>query len=257
MTYYFFYSGGLGDVFNQLYRDNSLYLLENLNEKDYAFIITSSHNPYIFELFFNHPKRKQFQFITLPYWNPKDDLYYKKLYRLDKITFHNNHGQKNKIIKFYPFPEDEIIEDKYIILALGAGHDYRSIPENIALDIVREMHEYKFILTGRNFARNNKREPIIQAPNVINMIDKLTVPGTAAYIKNSIALVTCHSSLNILGWHMNKPQLLLYPEQERKEFFTDNNEWSFGKDFPNTVHCTFDNFDDVQLKKFKDICNTL
>jgi len=72
------------------------------------------------------------------------------------------------------------------------------------------------------------------------LIDRLSVPGVAHLLARAAALVCCHSALNILGWLLRKPQLLLYPETVRARHIAARDQWAFGVDFPECRHATFD-----------------
>jgi len=50
------YNGGLGDIFNCIYQ-YGWHDLEDLTESDRATVWIISHNPFINELFLNHPKK--------------------------------------------------------------------------------------------------------------------------------------------------------------------------------------------------------
>jgi ADP-heptose:LPS heptosyltransferase len=81
-------------------------------------------------------------------------------------------------------------------------------------------------------------------------VDQLSVPGTAVLLQGALGLVTCHSALNILGWHLGIPQLLLYPDAVRDRHFRRKDQWSFGADNGKTWHSTFQEFRPQLLEDF-------
>ena len=52
--------------------------------------------------------------------------------------------------------------------------------------------------------------------------------------------MTCHSALNLLGWHLRKPQLLLYPRSAWERHIRVPDQWAFGIGYPETVHAAFE-----------------
>ena len=122
------------------------------------------------------------------------------------------------------------------------------MPEEITTKILKLTEEFIPIQVGRTFERHGRYEP--NSNIKINMIDALSVPGTINLIKKSKGLVTVHSALNIAAWRLRIPQLLLYPESVQIRHFNNKDEWSFGKDFPETFRSTFSNFSDSLVTNF-------
>jgi len=99
------------------------------------------------------------------------------------------------------------------------------------------------VITGRSYDRHGRSElrkwPQAEG-DIIDVVDRLSVPGTCALVQASAGLVTCHSALNLLGWHLRKPQLLLYPRSAWERHIRVPDQWAFGIGYPETVHAAFE-----------------
>ena len=70
-------------------------------------------------------------------------------------------------------------------------------------------------------------------------------------MRDSIGMVTCHSSLNILGWHLKVPQLLLYPGSvAARHFRGGRNPWNFGLNWSITAHGLFQEYTPALFESF-------
>ena len=254
MNKYFEFGGGLGDVINQIYRYGKYQYLDTLNENKKARVALICHNPFAEELFKWHPKRPFFTLKQFPYWHVSENEKYRSLYELPASS--DFLDKSNSEIILYESEEDKktlsyFLNQKFIVISASAGEKNRNIPTDILNLISSKLKELGIVLVsvGRDYNRANREE--IKVFNSENLINKLSVPGTLKLISLSNGLITCHSSLNLYAWHINKPQLLLYPNEVLDRHFKKTDEWSFGKDFDNTVHTTFDNFNMVKdLSKF-------
>jgi hypothetical protein len=87
---------------------------------------------------------------------------------------------------------------------------------------------------------------------VVNLVDRLSVPGTGMLIQNAAGVVTAHSSPCLLGWIEEKPQLLLYPQTVLEAHSPNGmiDEWLFGILRRNTVATTFDGYTDDHVRRF-------
>jgi len=157
-----------------------------------------------------------------------------------------------KTLEFYPSPEDqpvlaEAIGDgtrRVIVLALAAGLPERTVPDALAWEIVRRLAPgFRLVITGRSYDRHGRSElrkwPQVEG-DIVDVVDRLSVPGTCALVQASAGLVTCHSALNLLAWHLRKPQLLLYPRSAWERHIQVPDQWAFGIGYPETVHAAFE-----------------
>jgi glycosyltransferase involved in cell wall biosynthesis len=162
---------------------------------------------------------------------------------------------------------------RYVVLAPGAGTPERNIPENLLAKIVARVLEagLTVVWVGRDYKRFDRIEPgltgteTVLSPagetpalrsgwNVWDYRNKLSVPGAALLLSGAAGLVTCHSALNILGWYMRIPQLLLYPESVRQRHFLKQDQWSWGAYTGGTAgmtkHGVFGEFRDEWVEEF-------
>lgn len=264
--FYIEYGGGLGDVFSGLYHRGSYNLLENLRAGEQATVALICHNPHAQELFENHPKRSQISILNLGYWNPHEDSLKRAEHKLPRPGGLNRLPEgRSEPVQFYPTENDKEVLARlngrpYVVLAPAAGESSRNIPEPLLDLIVRRLLKVpglRLVVTGRSYQRFDRREVAVNYhdPRVINLVDQLTVPGTAVLLQGALGLVTCHSALNILGWHLGIPQLLLYPDAVKERHFRRKDEWSFGADNGKTWHCTFQEFRPQLLEEFVERLN--
>jgi ADP-heptose:LPS heptosyltransferase len=287
--YYFEFGGGLGDVFNGLCHRGSRNLLDNLKEDERPTVALICHNPYAQELFEHHPKRSRISILNLGYWNLDEDARMRAEHKLPRPGGLKRLPQgPSGPVRFYPSEKDKQVLAQldgwpYVVLAPAAGESNRNISEPLLDLIARRLLKIpglRLVLTGRNYQRFDRTEivpPPIPSPRagdceagpsagrgiqgagawslfcnmrVINLVDQLSVPGTAVLLQGALGLVTCHSALNILGWHLGIPQLLLYPEAVRDRHFRRKDQWSFGVDNGKTWHSTFQEFHPKILEGF-------
>ncbi len=259
------YGGGIGDIFSQIY-SGSYNVLRDLKPEDTAEIILVCHNPHAKELFDNLPNRGQITIRDVGYFHAnshEEAIEIRK--KLGLPATYPSLPPKDGIIRFYPNGEDkkileEVTMDPFIVISAGAGLPERNIPQELLDTIVVYLNEYtnyKLILVGRNYDRHGRFEPIPSKGNFINLIDKLTIPGTAALVQEASGLITAHSSLNILGWCERISQLLLYPQSVLDRHMPNGkpDQWLYGIGFPETVHTKFEDFKIEDLQNFIKIVN--
>ncbi|HEX8913935.1 MAG TPA: TylF/MycF/NovP-related O-methyltransferase, partial [Humisphaera sp.] len=252
MEYYLEYGGGLGDILNGIFRDQGYRSLGAMVAGDQTTVGLITHNPFAHELFEWHPKRAQLDVRQLPYWQPHEDAVQRPRHMLPSAQRHPS-GRVEPSVTFYPSPTDlrlldELPSTGYVVLAASAGLPDRSIPRPLIDQIVADVTAdgLHVVLTGRTYDRHGRSEHRPREQDrVIDLIDKLSVPGTAEAVRRSRGVVSCHSAINLLGWHLRKPQLLLYPQSVVDRHFRHHprDQWSFGLDREETVHAEFAQFD--------------
>jgi ADP-heptose:LPS heptosyltransferase len=260
MHYYTEFGGGLGDVFNQIYTRGTYPTLEHLAPNDRVDIVLICHNPSAEELFKWHPNRHQFNIHAPGYCHPRDYAEFRQRHNLPTknpnlpITV----ADATDIHFFVSETEEAYLQylPPYVVLAPGAGERTRNIPDDILYQIQMQIlaNTDLFIMhVGRNYARGSHVEPkVLEHGRVINVVDKLSVPATARLVHNSMGLITCHSALNLLAWHIRKPQLLLYPPHVAAHHRMGDkpDQWMFGINFAETTHCLFDQFSAPHVERF-------
>ena len=254
------FGGGLGDVFAQCYHNNSLNLFADMGPEDTATVFFVCSNPFAGELFTHHPRASQIKVHQLGYWSVEEDAHYRTKYSMPASGSVFRVPYMPGPVRFFPWPEDRVAIERLdpantIVVAASAGLPDRNIPSELLERIVTQLLEttpYTIAYTGRTFDRHGRVEvqPHTDNPRVVNLIDVLSVPGTAQLVQWCRGLVTSHSALNLLGWHENKPQLLLYPPSVLEHHCRNGryDQWMFGADRTNTQHGTFEAFDDSQVQ---------
>lgn len=259
MEYYLEFGGGLGDIFYQMFHNNKYAILNTLDENNSALVITVTHNPFIFELFYNHPKFKYFRYMPYPYWDVHVNIEHRKKYGLPlQVPVY----EKCKAdMQIFPYPSDlegiNTVDENTIGISLSAGMIERNIPNILADTMIAEIlnnTNKKIVLFGRTFSRNDRKEIQIDltkyGDRVVSLIDKLTIPGTMSALYKCEKLITCHSSLCILNWIYNKPTFLLYPKETYDRHVIHKDQWVFGLNLNKTEHALFENFDKNNFIQF-------
>jgi glycosyltransferase involved in cell wall biosynthesis len=268
--YYIEIYGGLGDAFNILYHRSAAETLDNLKDGEMATVVLYCNNPFAPEIFENHPKREQIEVIDTELWKPDLKGTWPELVLAAKVK----HGlplrrgaldslpKDDQIdVTFYPSPKDlEALPPTgvpYIVLAHSAGLPDRNIPVEIVASLcdklyqIGEEHGVFLCLTGRTYERHGRTEvPLSSGSFDINLIDKLSAPGFAQLVQQSLGVITCHSVANALAYRMGKPQLLLYPPSVEDGHYAKGDQWAFGKDDPLCIRSTFEKYEPQMLDRF-------
>ncbi len=251
--HYLEYGGGLGDVFNQMHINNSYNLLLLMPEGDTAEVVTISHNPAVKELFVNHPRSADIHLRSFDYWLCRDDAAKRREHGLPTSGAVWRVAAQPGPLKFFPWPSDEEIiaslPKPFVVIAATAGQFDRDIIQQQRDRIMVQILDagYPVVIVGRNYERHGRKEfrkvesMFRYHDNVIDLVDRLTVGGTAQLLQKSAGMVACHSSLNILGWHLRVPQLLVYPVTVQ-DHLVAGNEWGFGCRYPETVTLRMEDF---------------
>lgn len=248
---YFEFGGGLGDVIHQMY-DRGYY--NHLLTQHAADVALISHNPFVHEILAWHPNLDKLRVRSLGYWDMKDDAMNRKKYGIPGgREWMPDHAAKN--VTVFPSPDDEenlegfrgrIKERPYIVVAASAGEPDRTIPLAILREAIRPLREMgmAIVITGRTYERNGRREDYAGCLEDQCLIDILSVPGTLRLLEGAAGLVTCHSALNIAGWHLRIPQLLLYPASVHHRHIAKRDQWAFGIGFEECFHECWENLGD-------------
>lgn len=269
-TRYMIVGGGLGDIFNHFHMTPCYADLETLKDGERVFVFLASHNSCAVELFKWHRNASRITMVdtgilNVLYSQNEND---KRVREEMGIRTECEHRWENwpRPVVYYPSPADvEILErtkamGKYVVFALTASNVSRSIDKGSGENAARICQKlgYKVVLTGRNYQfndhgrREQKRDEIrLENPDVIDLIDRLTVPGTAKLVEGASAVFTCHSALCMLAWHLQKPTFVLYDDFAKRTYFTHKFEgYSFGAGFPKNDHARLDQYSDERFTKF-------
>ena len=252
-------AAGLGDVLAQLFCRGSYNVLRDLRPGEKAKVALITHNPFAKELFAWHPKRSQMEVVDCGYWHgaEADAAGRKKLGLPAPGALNRLPPQPTpETLSFIPRPRtsgagggagdgfftegtggDKRVKAGHCAGA-GGGAAGAEHPRALAREIMRRLAPgFRLVITGRSYDRHGRSElrkwPQAEG-EIIDVVDRLSVPGTCALVQAS-GLVTCHSALNLLAWHLRKPQLLLYPRSAWERHIRVPDQWAFGIGYPETV----------------------
>jgi predicted O-methyltransferase YrrM len=250
------FGGGLGDVLNLCYFTDHYELLSTRDETQ---VFLTGHNPHVYELFRWHPASGRLKVIDLgflPPWSPHSErrkveggLTNPEPYQ---FVYHDR-------VEFYPSPDDKIILEGLpaspsVVFSLAASSSERTFPQQLADEIVdRAIAQGVFaIITGSRYRLGDRRELQFRPrTGLLDLTDRLSVPGTIQLCERAQGIVTCHSAFCLVGWHLRKPVLLGYDSSTKTRVAqpTAMNHW-FGIDRRETVHFSFERYGSGEWDSF-------
>ncbi len=249
--------GGLGDCFIGLHETMAHEEIEALKSDERARVTIISHNPFADEIFRWHPKSPQIEivksrhFFNPPYNNPR----IRKEAGIPEQPPPQRPPRARAPIQFYPSPEDlELIEStlpKRPFLAIaptssGMEIENRNIPPPIIAKIcAASKRRVPVVFLGRTYSGPHARKDAPRRPadpGIVDLTDRLSVPGTASVVKRARATVCAHSALLLLSWYERKPNFTMYPPKYKWHDFDNPSPFGFGKDYPETVRMLFSEF---------------
>lgn len=231
---YFEYKGGLGDVLMRAYRHCSYRLLAEITEPTPVVLVC--HNPHARELFDLHPKRHLMEFRDLPYWDPPLDAAKRAEYNLPGETPMPAHCGDSGM-DYYASDADwehlrPLCMRPYVAIAPSAGMPCRHVEPRWVVCWIEMALKCGItpVLLGRSYGRLGRVEDFAgyEREGVVNLIDKLTVPGSFLAIRGAVGVCSAHSAAALAAWFELKPLLLVYPEDTRVGHFLREDHWSFG-----------------------------
>lgn len=246
-------------MFAQCHERGQYNILRDLRAEDRAKVVLICNNPFARELFELHPKRAQMEILDLGYWDPREDGAKRREHGLPEAGKRPVYAAKEAGIEWPATERDlELIagvkeHGAFVVLAASAGLPDRSWPEETLREALRIFRKegWPVAAVGRSYDRHGRTERRFGGADwALDMVDQLTVPGTARLVRECAGLATCHSALNLLGWFERKPQLLLYPESVRDGHVARRDQWAFGIDWPTTTHGVFGDFDERMARRF-------
>jgi len=259
------WGGGLGDMFNNMYKGGQYAALDYIPPDFLVHIILFCHNPSVTEIFDHHPKKNQLKVVNHGFQKVED---IQKMSQDGIIPMHLPPlpGLPNKAVNWYKptnyYYPNKLRDLKYIVLSTTGSDPAKNIPEPLVEKIVSKLIElnYYVVPVGKNYVSvdshqsNRTEHEFPKNKKIINLVDKLTVPETAQVLQTAQGCVCCHSAINILAWYLKIPQILLYNKAwDKKHGFSDPefiDQWSFGKNYDNTIHGLFDDYTEDMLEKF-------
>jgi hypothetical protein len=262
MNYYFEFGGGLGDIFFRIFAEGEYRAIQRLLPEDRVRISLITINAFADELFEWHPKRHQLDVSIYPHWWSGEDEARRAQFGLPPKSEITRVSPSSEAVVFYTSPSDsEIISQlqdcPYFVLAASAGGGWRAFPDHIISMICNEAANLRLhvIGIGRNYPDQRgglRHEPEIPRNDfTIDLVDQLSVPGSAKLIEQAAGVICSHSSVCNLAWRLNKPVLLLYPWQVYQEYCEEPSSGYFlGMERPTTRHALFDNCTPRLIREF-------
>lgn len=274
MHYVSEFGGGLGDIILNCHDDRRYMSFCNLPKNESATIFIQSVNPFAHELFENCPSKDQLEVITTGWFWSEDPEELKSLRVLHgmprEASLYTGPGLPGKEIRWYPSKlDDELIADideqgPFIVIEPSAGDYVRTLPEGFLEAIADTILNSKYIpvLIGRSYDRSSRS--VRRAPGtkgLVDVIDRLSVPGTLQLLRLSRGVVCTHSAVHHAASKDGKPNFCLYPqEMEVLPGYAyqrcinaardcDKGHW-WGITQPCTTSATFENFTADKLNKW-------
>lgn len=253
--------GGLGDIFWGIFCTDRYVRLDELRDDEGAAVSVVSHNPHAVELVRWHTKASQLTIFT-----PRFQAPWKPHHRegLPPLSRHRIRGYKT--VRFYPSPWDaNPLADlsnigPYILFNLSAGDAHRSIPLPAAQSMARlaKKKGYSVVVIGRDYTRMIPRTPdkhretrLVGVDGAMNLIDKLTVPGTTEAVKMADGVVCPHSALCLLSWFMRRPNYVLWPPKSRRDFTANKiTSYGFGARYPESRNSAIEEYTERSFEEF-------
>jgi hypothetical protein len=242
------FAGGLGDIANYMWTSDSYNCLDRLESDEQATVVLVCHNPFAKELFQWHPKRSRFSVKDLGFWWPNQDAEMSRKHGIPREQPYV--GMLQERCNLYPSPEDLRVLGElrkcapYIVMSTSAGSVDRNIPSPIceqAVDLAIGLG-FKVIQVGRTYGESRSEVKLLGRPGFLNLIDRLSVPGTALALEGAAGIFTCFSASLLFSWHLKRPVFLLYPEAVGGREFHCVSHYTFGKDNPDTRHMAFSGY---------------
>jgi ADP-heptose:LPS heptosyltransferase len=256
---YIEFVGGLGDMFIQLYDHNWYKSLGSIPEGQKLSIGLLVHNPFADEIFRWHPAANRLLILKFGYKHRWLDPAWRTSFGLpDRSPLHSNPSQPQKALEYNPSPDDieplaqAFLLGKYAVMQLSAGTPERSIPKRIyeemiqvfesrRMPVVKIGRTYKHLIEGSWPAHHEI--DVGQKNSVLDLTDKLTVPGTARLIEGATCVVTAFTSIVLLAWFLRKPVFTVYDIGIKTQVLPIGPVgFAFGINRLDTDHATFDEY---------------
>jgi ADP-heptose:LPS heptosyltransferase len=257
--------GGLGDAFIKMHESTGYEALEALKPGERASIRIISHNPYAKEMFLWHPRADQIDVVVskhffLNYKNPAE----RRLAGIPEEPETAFPPRPRAPVKFYPSPADlailqaELPSGPYLAVAptaSGMEIQNRNLPPEVLDTAVTAAitRGVPVVLLGRRYqGPHAPKDDILwpRGPEIVDLTDRLSVPGSVEAVKRARAVLSAHSCLLLISWYERKPVFALYPRKYAEHDFWSPSPFSFGKDYPECVHMLFEDYTRRKFENF-------
>ncbi len=271
MKYAIAFGGGVGDVLNHCFSDDQYSNLMNMTDEDTCDIFLNCHNPYAREIFDWHPKKSQLNVIWHGYWTSNDEMNKRREHGI--FTENTDPPGPKGVPKFYPCQEDiKLLEDikefskgrKLIVIQATAGCSDRDIPEYQMKKMLADLETRDCVVVGvgRNYQRSDRYGEFKydEYPEVLSMVDRLSVPGTVELIKQASGVIACHSAICLVAWHFHTPNILTLPRAINHINGIgrgEKNQWTFGLFQPETRLVYSEDYSMSKTDEFLDLAKEI
>lgn len=255
--------GGLGDAFIKIHDTTVYESLERLAPGERATVCIISHNPFVREIFRWHPKASQIDIhVAGRFFHEYENLDVRRREGLPQVEIDEGGPRVKRPVTFYPSPEDRehlaALPKRFLAIAPSASGmeiENRNIPDrivNIAVGLAMSRN-IPVVFLGRTYQgphrhKNPPSRP--KGPGIIDLTDKLSVPGTAEVVRRCTGILSAHSCLLQLSWYHRKPNFAVYPEKYKYHDFDHPSPFGWGKDFPETTRMLFETFTAKAFSRF-------
>lgn len=254
--------GGLGDSLLRMYDSDWYSSLDLLREGERASVALMIHNPYAVELFRWHRNANRLFVYDLGFntpYHPWDNQEFRAAHGLPSRGPSIVGGTQEKLT-FYSSPEDhEVLErlnaqGDYILLSATAATAEKTVPMALREEIASAALAagFKVAVVGRRHYFTDGRECDLKPRDgVIDLVDKLSVPGTLHAVEGCAGIVSAHSSMLHPAWRMNRPVFLLYDDGIRDKVVPCGaHGYMAGMGRQNTDHMHYDDFTAERLERW-------
>lgn len=250
------YMGGLGDVMLRLIGSAWYSRLDELPDGEEAAVVLMCHNPAASQIWKWHPKRERIRIFDFGFntpFHPWENLDWRKAHDLPEKS-PCPPPYDGKPINFYPSPEDNDLlaslraVGRYAVFAPVAGSPERTFPPDIQCSIIEGLLDRGIRPVYVGLKRYGRPVP---HGSSVDLMDRLSVPGTIKAIQGATAVITAHSSVLHMSWHVKSPVFLLYPKWVRDVYEKHGAVgYFFGANYTTTEHMEFPSYNREAFDRF-------
>lgn len=264
MEYFAEFPGGLGDLIIHSYQPGSRYMtVANLPAPHTITVAIWSENLYVREMFNWCPaSRRIIAFSYRPHL--AEDPHLRELLGLPEKAYHGQIPPADaRPPIWYPSPSDlqtiESIPRPFVVVAPSATTQEKMFTQEL-LDLVCEelaANQITPVVVGRNFPAWDKERIELEpkSKGAVNLVDKLSCPGSLRLVELSSGCVVTESSILHASWKQHKPTLLLYGAKTQELHFDQDSGYAYGRNYLESICCRFETFCHSDFDRFVKLVN--